>query len=95
VDKREAEFLLRRKLGEYRTIAYPDLVARIGTDDHATVVGASGVEYQLEVQVGWDREPGGDVRVIAAIDDGGLRAFPLTDSLLVAPDGTFVGEGSG
>jgi hypothetical protein len=30
---------------------------------------------------------------VGSIDDGGWRAFlPLTDGLVVAPDGTIVGE---
>jgi hypothetical protein len=74
-------------------LAYRDFVARIGSDDHVTVVGGSGAEYQLEVQVFWDQKTGGNVRVIGSIDDGGLRAFfPLTNSFITAPDGTFVGE---
>ena len=95
MDKQEAGGLLSAKLGEYRLLPYPELVARISSDDHVTVVGASGVEYQLEVQVLWDDNPGGNVRVIGWIDDGGLRAFfPLSNSFSMAPDGTFVGEGS-
>jgi hypothetical protein len=94
VDKQEAEGLLRGKLSEYCVLPYPKLVARIGTDDHVTMAGASGAEYQLEVQVFWEDEPRGNVRVIGSIDDGGLRAFfPLTKSFIMAPDGTFVGEG--
>jgi len=35
----------------------------------------------------------GDVRVLVAVDDGGMYAFkPLTDSFILAPDGSFVGE---
>ena len=96
MDKREAEELLRRKLAEYRALPYSELVVRMPAEDHTTVVGTSGVEYQLEIQIFWDLEPGDDVRVIGSIDDGGLRAFfPLCDSFIMAPDGTFVGEGSG
>jgi hypothetical protein len=41
----------------------------------------------------WDDRAGGNIRVIASIDDGGLHAFaPLTDSFIKAPDGSFVGE---
>jgi hypothetical protein len=85
----------RGKLGEFRVLPYSELVARIGTEEHVAVVGASGADYQLEVRILWDDGPGGNVRVIGSIDDGGLRAFfPLTNSFIMAPDGTFVGEGS-
>ena len=56
--------------------------------------GPSGAWYQLEIQGLWDAAPQHVLRVMAAIDDGhGWRAnLPLTDSFLVAPDGSFVGE---
>ena len=41
----------------------------------------------------WDDEPGGNVRVMVSIDDGGLRAFvPMTESFIKSPSGEFVGE---
>jgi hypothetical protein len=41
----------------------------------------------LETQIVWDDKPGGDVRVLASIDDGGWRAFvPLCDSLIMTPN---------
>lgn len=95
MDKQEAEALLRGKLGEYRVLPYSELAARIDTGDYCTVPGASSPEYQLEIQIFWDDDAGKNVRVIGSIDDGGLRAFfPLTYSFIMAPDGTFVGEGS-
>ena len=58
------------------------------------MVGPLGVRYQLELDAVWDRDEGGPVRVMAAIDDAGWRAFlPLTDDFIKAPDGSFVGEG--
>jgi hypothetical protein len=45
------------------------------------------------VEVHWDDRPGGALRVLGTIDDGGWRALkPLCDDLLLAPDGRFVGE---
>ena len=59
----------------------------------STSSAPAGREYQTEVNVLWDDRPGGNIRVIGSIDDGGLRAFaPLTDSFIKAPDGSFVGE---
>lgn len=75
MDKEEATKLLTNKLAEYRELSYDQLVAKIGNDDYLEVIGASGTEYQIEVQFMWDRKPGGDVRVSDGIDDGGLRAF--------------------
>ena len=55
--------------------------------------GPSGASYQVDIQVRWDDEPNGDIRVLAGIDDGGWRAFaPLTEDFILGPDGRFVGE---
>jgi hypothetical protein len=41
----------------------------------------------------WDGREEENLRVIAAIDDGGWRALsPLSEDFIVAPDGSFVGE---
>ncbi len=93
MDQHEAQRLLRRQLDERRALPYSELVARIDTEERAAVVGPSGVEYQFAVQYFWDDPARRNVRVMGAIDDGGLRAFfPITDSFIMAPSGTFVGE---
>ena len=41
----------------------------------------------------WDGKKDGNLRIIGAIDDGGLRAFiRLTEDFILTPDGSFVGE---
>jgi hypothetical protein len=41
----------------------------------------------------WDDDYQQNIRVMGAVDDGGWRAFmPLTDSFIMAPDSSFVGE---
>ena len=93
MDKHEAKALLADKLREYRVLTYEQLRARVGDQDNLELTGQSGTEYQTEVQFFWDHKPGGDIRVMGAIDDGGWRAyFPLTDDFIRAPDGSFVGE---
>jgi hypothetical protein len=92
MDKAEAQRLLDRHLAGYRHMAYDDLVDLIGAGDCVEVEGPSGVPYQIEVDVIWDRRKGGDVRVIASIDDGGLRALvPLTDDFIMTPEGRLLG----
>jgi hypothetical protein len=55
--------------------------------------GPDGREYQIEVEVMWDDQPGGAVRVLAAIDDGSFRAFlALSDDFIMGPDGQFIGK---
>ena len=93
MDKQEAKKLLTKKLAEFRRHSYADLVAKIDDIDCFEISGPTGVEYQIEVQFMWDGKPDGDVRVMGAIDDGGLRAFiPLCEDFIVSPDGDFVGE---
>ena len=56
----------------------------------------SGKQYQVEIEFFWDGKPDKNIRVMGAIDDGGLRAMmPLTESFILSPDGTFVGEDAG
>ena len=58
----------------------------VGDSRHFKRVGASGSAYQLEVDVFWDDKPGGQIRVAAGVDDGGLRAFfPVAHDFLVPP----------
>jgi hypothetical protein len=93
MDKREATAVLREHLERYRRRQYGELVVLIGKPQVFECRGASGATYQIEVGVHWDHQPGGALRVLASIDDGGWRALkPLTDDFIVAPDGTFVGE---
>jgi hypothetical protein len=93
MDTREAQALLVDKLSEYRRLPYATLRAQIGAVETSTIVGPSGVEYQIEVQVVWDNKPRGTVRVLGSIDNGGVRAiFPLCLSFSAAPDGEWIGE---
>jgi hypothetical protein len=68
--------------------SYTELAQMIGkpfTAEHG--------KYQVEVQAHWDDKPNGTLRLSFAVDDRGLRAFfPLTQSTLVEPGGTFTGH---
>ena len=89
----EASQLLGEELARYRAFPYSELQSRIGDAICTQVVGAGGSTYQLEINFAWDDRPGGDIRVMGGIDDGGWRAFlPLCDSFIMTPDGRFVGE---
>jgi hypothetical protein len=87
MNREEALSLLDAHLEQYYKLSYAELAAKIGHEEFAEVVGRSGAAYQIEIQVCWDHKPNGDIRVLGAIDDGGLRAFmPLSSDLLVRPD---------
>jgi hypothetical protein len=93
MDNREATALLRDHLAAYRRRSYHDLVALLDMPQVAELRGPSGATYQLEVMVHWDDRPGGALRVLGSVDNGGWRALkPLTDDFILAPNGTFVGE---
>ena len=95
MDKEEARSVLREHLRTHQTRSYADLATNIGNAGCVEVTGPSGLKYQIEVDVLWDHKPGGNIRVMAGIDDGTFRAAlsPLTDGFIRAPDGTFVEEG--
>ena len=86
MDREEALSLLDAHLARYRKLSYAELAAKIGDEEFPEVVGPSGAAYQIDIQVCWDHKPNGDIRVLGAIDDGGLRAFmPLSSYLFVTP----------
>ncbi len=94
MDEQEASALLALELEQWRRWPYAELARRVdGEPVTGHVVGRSGASYQFEIQVIWDGRPGEDVRVLGAIDDGGVRAFlPLPADFIMAPNGSFVGE---
>jgi hypothetical protein len=96
MDRTEAAAIAVGIIDELRSVPYDALVTRLlGDQEIREVVGESGVEYQVEIEAMWDR-PGRlvDLRVFVAIYDGSFRGFlrPETQSFIVAPDGSFVGE---
>ncbi len=88
MNREEALGLLNAYLDQYRKLSYAELAAKIGHEEFPAVVGPSGTEYQMEIQIRWDHKPGGDIRVMGTIDDGTFRgAFkPVCEDLLVSPD---------
>jgi hypothetical protein len=94
MDKEEARGILAQQIARLRQLSHGDLQRYVKDEEHMEVKGESGAEYQVEVQSLWDEgRPGGNLRVMVSIDDGGLRAiFPLSEDFIIAPDGSFVGE---
>ncbi len=92
MNKAEASQVLEAQLMSYRSQSYADLLKLVDESIKSEIRGASGATYQVQVQVFWDDRPEGNLRIMGSIDDGGWRAFsPLTDSFILAPDGSFVG----
>lgn len=96
MDKDEAREILEEELIQFRELSHADLQQKIGDPYVVQRTGASGVMYTIEVEVFWDdpRNPGGCLRVLGSIDDGGFFAAlsPLSSGFLIDADGNFIGE---
>jgi len=93
MDTAAAQKVLDEWLARLRAVPYPELASRVGSVTTDEVARDSERTWQLEIEVSWDDEPDGDIRVMASIDDGGLRAFvPMTGDFIKSPSGEFVGE---
>jgi hypothetical protein len=92
MDKLEAGNLLEKFLDDLKSHSQEDLLKLIANPICIEKKGQSGAVYQIEYEAFWDADPGGDLRVLAAIDDGRLlSAFkPLTAGFLVSPEGEVV-----
>lgn len=78
--------MLNEHLKQYTARGYSALVECVNESHTVRVTAHTGAVYSVEVHVAWDATPGGDIRVLGSIDDGGWRAvLPLTDSVLIEP----------
>lgn len=82
------------ELKPFRNKPYSELVQMINAEPITIVrISSNGKSYQIEIQAFWDDKPKGNLRVSAAIDDGGARAFfPITEDFIKSPSNEFVGE---
>jgi hypothetical protein len=94
MDTADARAVLIQELARYRAKSYSELVQELlGKQDTYEVKSSSGVKYQVEIQAFWDDKPNDVLRVMGAIDDGGIRAYvPMSGDFLIAPTGEFIGE---
>lgn len=93
MDTVAAQRVLNEWLAKLRAVPYRELASRVDSVTTDEVARDAQRSWQLEIQVLWDDEPNGNVRVMVSIDDGGLRAFvPMTESFIKSPSGEFVGE---
>jgi hypothetical protein len=92
----EARAVLASQVATLRTRAYDELRIFI-QPQQADVVGESGTVYQVEIQAFEDYpRKAHNLRVLVAVDGGPISEYsPLTDSFIIAPDGSFIGEREG
>ena len=91
----EAAVIAESIITRLRSLPYETLVDRLLNDVETEEVSAeSGVQHQVEIQAMWDSGRPGDLRVLVGVDDGSLRGSfsPVDRALVIANDGSFVGE---
>jgi hypothetical protein len=93
MDTVAAQRVLDEWLAKLRAVSYRELASRVDSVTTDELARDSERSWQLEIEVLWDDEPNGNVRVMVSIDDAGLRAFvPMTESFIKSPSGEIVGE---
>ena len=96
MDRQEAGELAERVLHELRAGPYDALVSRfLDRSEWTRATAPSGRRYDVQTSAFWDDEAERHVRVMVAVSDRSRWGFvrPVTDDFIIAPDGTFVGEG--
>jgi len=95
MDELESTFILNQELGELRRLPYSHFEKMIDERNVITreIQGKAGVVYQLEIEAFFDDQQKRNIRVMANIDDGGIRAFfPKSNDFILSPEGNFIGE---
>lgn len=92
MDRIEASILLQEFLQDLKTRSFLELQELLSNPVCIEKPGKSGVVYQIEYEAVWDFEPGGNLRLIASIDDGGLLSamLPVSSGFLVTPEGEVI-----
>jgi hypothetical protein len=92
MDKTGARLVLEEFLDERKNRSREELLGLLANPVCIEKTGKSGTVYQIEYEALWDFEPGGDLRIIASIDDGGFLSAlkPLTADFLVSSQGKVV-----
>jgi hypothetical protein len=92
VTEEQLRAILQAEIERLETLSYAELLKYLN-EVEVKHSGESGGEdyYQIEIQAFWDDRKTKNLRVMAAIDDGGLKAFkPICDSLIITPEGKFL-----
>ena len=92
MDKEEAAKVAFAELEALIRLGYERLASRLEETETREVTTSSGKTYQIETMVYWEgRAANGALRVIAAVDDGGMSAFrPLSRAFIMNADGSLV-----
>ncbi|HMQ10143.1 MAG TPA: hypothetical protein PKC21_06115 [Oligoflexia bacterium] len=87
MNKQHAQTILNEQEKLLSAIAFEELKHRfLNLSETKTIQGSDGVNYQIQIEGFWDDSSKKRLRIVIAIDDGGLRAFsPMTTDILVSP----------
>jgi hypothetical protein len=87
-DKAEARKELARLLAEHAHLTYDAWAERIGQMSRLAFTTDAGTWYQATIEPVWDDQSRGTIRILVALDDGGVGAYhPLTESWLLKTPG--------
>lgn len=87
MDRAEAATVLREYLDRYRDQSHAELQRLFQAPVATEVLASSGKRYQVLVQASWEAKPGGALRVVVGVDDGGWQRFtPLVEEFTVEPE---------
>jgi len=85
-NKAEAADQLRALVAKHSGQPHEFWATHVGQVKRIEFTSPGGIWYQATIEPVWDDKPGGALRVLIALDDGGVGAYhPLTDSLLIEP----------
>jgi hypothetical protein len=83
---------INQEIAILRSKHHAELAEKIGKPECKEYIAHDGNRYQLETEVFWDSKKGGDLHVVVSADGGGVSAFrPVSDSFIMAPDGSLIG----
>ena len=95
MNREQAHAVARSALAGYRAEPYHALLRLIDEPDVMERKAPDGTEYTVEVSAIWETEPQGRLLVLAAVSYSLWTDFaPVCDDFIIAPDGSFVGEGT-
>lgn len=88
-DTMAATLIAEEHLAEWSERSYEELCGLLDDSDRRVVGGKEGLSYNVVSYALPDRAD--DIRVVVAVDDGGLSAYkPVTVDFIMRPDGTIV-----
>ena len=94
MDNSEAIEILGKELDKLRTKPYSELKKMAtGKPIGKEIRTYNDADYNVEFVIDWSKDPGGNLKVLAFIEDGEMRSFiPLSKYFIKSPDDEFIDE---